>query len=66
VEIALRNARNCPRQPNATYLGVQRWFFNFIARKCMEGILPDGDKFITHENVDLYFIEEVATMLIQP
>jgi hypothetical protein len=32
----------------------------------MEGILPDGDKFITWENVDLYFVEEVATMLIQP
>jgi len=47
------------KPPDKTYIREWKKFFAFVDQKRKEKILQDGDKYVTIENVELFFATEV-------
>lgn len=58
--------RLVPNVQDKTYEGVQRRYFAWVEQQRRGNVLPPGDRFLTRENVDLYFNTVVAFMNVQP
>lgn len=60
------NVQQHPLRQDATYSREQNYYREWVDNKRGEGIIPTGTRYITGENVDLYFTEKVVNRMITP
>jgi hypothetical protein len=51
---------------DSTYKREWKKFIEFVTHKVNEGILEPNPKYLTRESVDLYFLEKVSQLTVQP
>jgi hypothetical protein len=60
------NTQGVKRTKDETYQNEWKNYVAWVTLKCENNVIPVGPKFLTHENVNLYFSEVVAHRQVIP
>jgi len=63
---AVRLHRCAPKKQDTTYLAEQQRYCFWVNDMRRQNLIPPGDRFLTRENVDLYFTRVIAGKTFKP